>query len=123
MPSSVPHISLPARAPGSPPLPPAIQAACLSFQASGEPAALDAVVLAILADFVPREPARPLAELPGDTTLIEQLGFDSLAITEVVFFAEDLFGISITNEEIVQVRTLDDLRGFIRRKVAARASR
>jgi hypothetical protein len=34
-----------------------------------------------------------------------------------------LFGISISNEEIIRVRTLDDLRGFIRRKVAVRATR
>ena len=76
-----------------------------------------------MADFIPREPARPLAEMPGDSQLIDDLGFDSLAITEVVFFAEDLFRISITNDEIVQVRTLDDLRGFIRRKVASRVTR
>ena len=48
---------------------------------------------------------------------------DSLAITEVVFFAEDLFNITITNEEIMQVRTLDDLRGFIRAKVMGRPAR
>jgi acyl carrier protein len=108
--------------PVRPPLPPAIQAAYAQFQANGDPAGLDAVVLAILGDFIPRDPVRPLAELPGTTMLIEDLGFDSLAITEVVFFAEDLFGINITNEEIVRVRTLDDLRGFIRRKVAGRVA-
>jgi len=90
------------------------------FQAGGDPAALGPVVLAILTDFSPRHSAVPLDELPGDTRLIADLGFDSLAITEVVFTAEDLFGISITNEEIVQVRTLADLLGFIQVKVAGR---
>ncbi len=93
------------------------------FKAGGDPATLDPVLLAILRDFIPRPPARPLAELPGSTRLIDDLGFDSLAITEVVFFAEDLFGINITNEEIIQVRTLDDLRGFILRKISARLVR
>ena len=93
------------------------------FQADGRPEDLDAVIFAILEDFIPRKPAPPLASYPGDTALMEGLGFDSLAITEIIFFAEDLFGISISNEEILQVRTLDDLRHFIRRKVNARTAR
>jgi acyl carrier protein len=98
-------------------LPAPARAAFLEFKARGDPTVLDPVILAILEDFIPRASATPLAELPGTTALIQDLGFDSLAITEVVFFAEDLFGISIANEEIMQVRTLDDLRGFIHRKV------
>jgi len=89
------------------------------FQATGDPVALDRVVFAILEDFIPKAAGRPLAELPGATRLIDDLGFDSLAITEVVFFIEDLLGIAIANHEIVQVRSLDDLRGFVRSKVAA----
>jgi acyl carrier protein len=99
------------------------RAAFQRFQAGGDPAELDPVIFAILEDFIPRSPARPLAEHPADTRLIDDLGFDSLAITEVVFFTEDLFGINITNEEIIQVRTLGDLRGFIGRKVAPRGKR
>ena len=104
-------------------LPAEARAAFHRFQAGGDPAGLDPVIFAILGDFIPRNPAVPLAELSGSTRLIDDLGFDSLAITEVVFFAEDLFGINITNEEIIQVRSLDDLRGFIRRKVAVLATR
>jgi acyl carrier protein len=104
-------------------LPAAARAAFEKFQAGGDPAMIDPVVLAILDDFIPRSPAVPLAELPGNTLLIDQLGFDSLAITEVVFFTEDLFGITISNQEIIHVRTLDDLRGFIRRKVTVRPTR
>ena len=99
------------------------RAAFHRFQTGGETAALDPVIFAILADFIPRAPATPLAKLPGETRLIDDLGFDSLAITEVVFFTEDLFGINITNDEIIQVRTLADLRGFIHAKVAVRPAR
>lgn len=104
-------------------LPAAAQAAFVEFQTSGDPAALDPVLLAILEDFIPHSPAQPLAALPGTTRLIDDLGFDSLAITELVFFTEDLFGIKISNQEIILVRTLDDLRGFIRQKVAVRPNR
>ena len=104
-------------------LPLAARTAFARFQAGGEATELDPVILAILEDFIPQDSSVPLAELPGSTRLIDDLGFDSLAITEVVFFAEDLFEINITNEEIIQVRTLDDLRGFIRGKVTGRAAR
>jgi len=104
-------------------LPAEARAAFQRFETLGDPAGLDPVICAILADFMPRRPTVPLAERPGSTRLIDDLGFDSLAITEVVFFAEDLFGITITNEEMVHVRTLDDLRGFIRQKVAVHAPR
>lgn len=102
-------------------LPEPAQAAFRQFQREGDPSALDPVIFAILEDFIPKNPATPLAELPGTTQLIADLGFDSLAITEVVFFTEDLFGISISNEEIIQVQTLADLRSFIHRKVGTPA--
>jgi acyl carrier protein len=104
-------------------LPAEARAAFRRFHDEGDPAGLDPVIFAILEDFIPSHSSTPLAQLPGSTRLIDDLGFDSLAITEVVFFVEDLFGIGISNEEVVQVRTLDDLRGFIRRKVAVRAPR
>ena len=103
-------------------LPAEVRAAFQQFQTHGDLATLDLVIAAILEDYVPRPPARPIAELPGSTLLIDDLGFDSLAITEVVFFTEDLLGISIANTEIIRVRTLDDLRGFVRRKVAERTT-
>ena len=99
-------------------LPPVAQAAFQHYAASGDVSALDPVILAILEDYIPKPPGQPLADMSGDTRLIEDLGFDSLAITEVVFFTEDLLRIRIANEEIYQVRTLDDLRGFVRRKAA-----
>lgn len=90
------------------------------FQAGGDAAALEPVVFAILEDFIPKKVAQPLATMPHSTQLIADLGFDSIAITEVVFFTEDLFGIRISNEEILKVHTLEDLLVFIREKTAAR---
>jgi acyl carrier protein len=101
-------------------LPAPAQAAFARFQAEGDPAMLDPVMLGVLEHFAPGPPNPPLSDLPGGTRLIEDLGYDSLTMVEVVFFTEELFGISVTNAEVLQVHTLDDLRGFIRRKLAGR---
>src|SRR5689334_10620356 len=74
-------------------LPADAQEAFRRFRETGNPAALDPVILAILEDLIPHTPAQPLAAMPGSTRLIDELRFDSLSITEVVFFMEDLFGI------------------------------
>ena len=103
-------------------LPAEVRASFRRFQAGHDLADLDPVIFAIMEEYIPRPAARPLADTPGTTRLIEDLGFDSLAISEVVFLTEDLFSIRITNEEIIQVRTLEDLRGFVRTKVAARTA-
>ena len=54
-----------------------------------------------------------------DARLVEDLGFDSLATIETVFFFEDLFRISVSNDEIARVKTLGDLRRFVRGKLEA----
>lgn len=55
--------------------------------------------------------------------IMKDLEVDSLTLTEVVFFAEDLLDIKISNEEIQQIRTLADLKHFIiaRRRGSANA--
>ena len=103
-------------------LPEVAQAAFRTFRASGDVAAIDPLIFAILEYYAPRKPERPLSEHPGGTLLMDDLGFDSLAITEVVFFTEELFEITIANQEILLVRSLDDLRAFIRAKVSAHAT-
>jgi acyl carrier protein len=122
-PTAAPAVTTPSQEENLRHLPVPARAAFHRFQSSGDPAELDPVIFAILEDYIPHDSTIPLADLPGGTSLVADLGFDSLAITEVVFLTEDLFGINITNEEIIQVRSLDDLRGFIRRKVAVPATR
>lgn len=101
-------------------LPAAAQAAYRRYKEKGDLPALDEVIMAILTDFAPKGKDELLAMASGESRLIEDLGFDSLAITEVVFFTEDLLGISIGNQELVQIRTLDELRQFVRKKTLER---
>src|SRR2546423_13765177 len=81
------------------------------YQASGDRDALDSVVLAVVRDHVPKKAHFPEEQaLPESSRLVEDLGFDSLAITETVFFLEDLFKVRITNQEIMSVHTVGELR-------------
>lgn len=103
-------------------LPEPARAAYRTFRSSGDATQLDPLIFALLESYLPKKPGAPLGDLPGATSLMDDLGFDSLAIAEFVFNTEDLFEIRISNEEVVQVRTIDDLRDFIRKKVGGRTA-
>lgn len=87
------------------------------FRASGDPAAAQAVVSAALLDFLPTAAARG-AGVPGDDQrLIEDLGYDSLAIAEMVFFFEDLFQVKIETNDLRGLSTVGQLRAFVARQI------
>lgn len=93
-------------------------------QSSADPAAVDTVVLAVVRDFIPKHVAPPADQpLPDSARLMGDLGYDSLAIAETVFFLEDLFDVKISNAEIMQVSTVSELRAFVRAKLAGRSAR
>ncbi len=101
--------------------PSAVRDAHARYRASGDADALDLVVLAIVRDFIPRHVAPPADQpLADDAHLMQDLGYDSLAIAEAVFFLEDLFDVKISNAEIMAVGTVGQLRAFVRTKLAER---
>ena len=89
------------------------------FLAGNDVAALQVVVFAVLRDYMPR-PSE--IELTDGMRLVEDLGYDSLAVAETVFFLEDLLHVRIENKELVHVRTVGDLRAFVTRKVEQKRS-
>ena len=89
------------------------------FRSTGDVAALQLVVLAVVRDYMPRSGGVVLTD---EMRLIEDLGYDSLAVAETVFFLEDLLQVRIGNKELMEVRTVGDLRSFVTRKVEQKRS-
>lgn len=99
------------------------RAAYERFCGDGNAADLRRVVDAALRDFMPKRGAPGAAvELRDEQRLMEDLGFDSLAVAETVFFFEDLFKVSIQTSEILELGTVGQLRAFVARKLAGRAA-
>jgi acyl carrier protein len=94
-----------------------VREAYARFTASRNPDEADIVVLAVLLDHIPDKKRRPTSQPADNVALVADLGFDSIAITELVFFLEDLFQVRITNEEILRVLTVGELRAFVREKI------
>jgi acyl carrier protein len=103
-------------------LPPEVGAAYVRLLATGDPAAADLIVLAVVREHIPARTLRSATPLTDSLSLVGDLGFDSMAIAETVFFLEDLFQVNITNTEVGRVRTIGELREFVRIKLAARAA-
>ena len=50
-----------------------------------------------------------------DTSLIDDLGADSLDVVELIMSLEDLFGISITDEDAAQLNTVRKIVDYLER--------
>lgn len=101
-------------------LPARVRACFAQFQASGDPAAADEVVLAIVRDHVPARKQGTIPTVITDSmSLTADLGIDSVSIADAVFMLEEVFDVTIATKEIVRLSTVGDLRAFIRQKLAA----
>ncbi len=50
-----------------------------------------------------------------DTSLVDDLGADSLDVVELIMSLEDLFGISITDEDAAQLDTVRKIVDYLER--------
>lgn len=100
------------------------RAAYRNFRATGDRASVQTVVLSAVVEHCPRKTtlAAPDAATTAALRLVEDLGYDSLAIAELVFFLEDLFEVSIRNEEILAIANVGELRSFVAAKLAEKSA-
>ena len=54
-----------------------------------------------------------VSKLKDDTNIAEELGADSLDLVEILMALEDEFGVSIPDEVIPKIKTIEDVVGFI----------
>ncbi|MBI5689790.1 MAG: acyl carrier protein [Verrucomicrobia bacterium] len=102
--------------------PAATIAACAEFEATGDRAALDRAVLALVEHHLSPPPPRPLSTYPGSTKLVAELGLDSITMVELVFLFEDLFGAKLPQDKLVAVVTIDDLRALVQAQLPPRVA-
>lgn len=95
-------------------LPEVLQAPLLRFMGSKSESDLNDLIHAALSDFSDQELP---ATLSDDAQFMQELGLDSLAITEFVFFFEDVFNLKISNEELAKLSTLRELKTFLLSKL------
>jgi acyl carrier protein len=90
------------------------------YRTKGDAGAVEAVVVAAVVDYRPACPG-PAPSVADATRLVEDLGYDSVAVAELVFFLEDLFDVTLSNDDLAHVRTMADLRSCVNRKLAGKA--
>lgn len=96
------------------------EAAC-EFRRTGRPEFLDPVIVGVIERYVERDLRPKLHSAPDDLRLVEDLAIDSLTMIEIVVLTEDVLHVSISNEDLMKLRTLGDVRKFIVGKVGTRA--
>lgn len=95
-------------------LPRELREALKQYAHSGRVADLNTVIGVVLKDL---GAAVEESELSDDTNFIQDVGLDSLAISEFVFFFEDFFQIRISNEELLSMKTIGELKAFLATKL------
>jgi 3-hydroxyacyl-[acyl-carrier-protein] dehydratase len=95
-------------------------AAALRLQDGVNAADLDVIIRGVLARDLQEESLATLPDASDDARLIEDIGVDSFGMIEVVMTAEEVFGITISNDEMKGIRTLGELKSFLRAKLTGR---
>ena len=91
--------------------------AAVQFRKTGNPEHLPAVVIGVIERFVEPDLRMKLKDADDDLRLIEDLGIDSLTMMEIVILVEDVLQMSISNDELRNLRTVGDVKTFIDCKV------
>lgn len=91
--------------------------ATLRFRESNNPEEIPTVIYGIIERYLPPESNVSLKNADDTTSLMEDLGIDSLTMLEIVLSIEEALGISIPTEELREIRTLGDAKNYIQQRL------
>jgi acyl carrier protein len=97
--------------------PEALVGAAVEFVTKRDAATLDRMMLGVISHHLPGSPdERPdITQLPGGTQLVTDLQLDSLSLVEINYLLQELLDIRLTDAELTELKTIDDLRRMLRR--------
>ena len=96
---------------------PATYHAACRFRATGDPEHVPVVLRGIVERFVAPSLRARLRLTGEDIRLVEDLGVDSLTLLELVSLAEEVFQVSIGNDDLPALRTVGDVVRFVEPRV------
>lgn len=89
----------------------------IAYRRDGDAKMVSIVVLGIIERFVEPEFRDRLKETWGEVKIVDDLGVDSLLMLEIVMLVEETLDVSIQNDELLELRTLDDIKTLIQYKI------
>jgi len=98
--------------------PPAVHEAVRRFRQEPRAELLPLILNNLIERYVAPDLRVRLQGPSDDLLLLEHLGLDSLSLMEIMIRLEDVFPITIRDDELRQVRTLGDIRQLIQRHTA-----
>ena len=96
--------------------------AALKYRANGDVSLVPVVVLGIIERFLDPDVVGKLRSGDDSVRFMDDLGMDSLTMIEAIMMVEESLGVSIKNEELLDLRTLGDLKTFIQAKITGHSS-
>lgn len=88
-------------------------AAAIQFRQSNDANLANPIVIGILARFIEPEQRPKLQGESDHLRLMDDLGVDSLTMVEVVMLVEEVLQITIKNEDLRDLRTIGDVKGYV----------
>ena len=74
----------------------------------------DAEILAGLGEIVDEVAGVPADQVTPDKTFVDDLDIDSLAMVEIAVAAQDKFGVEIPDEQLKDLKTVQDVITYVR---------